>query len=135
MCNAAERSNATIINVSFHHFSPYGVSGVVVIQESHLAIHTWPEYGYAAIDIFTCGDTVDPWVAYECLKESLQAESGSTMELKGADSSMTRENITESIIRDNKSRKIQPVYKRNVWLTERDENIALSLRKRTFDLW
>ena len=129
MCNAAERSNATIINVSFHHFSPYGVSGVVVIQESHLAIHTWPEYGYAAIDIFTCGDTVDPWVAYECLKESLQAESGSTMELKrGQTHLMTRENITESIIRDNKSRKIQPVYKRNVWLTERDENIALSLR-------
>ena len=82
MCDAAERSKATIINVSFHHFSPYGVSGVVVIQESHLAIHTWPEYGYAAIDVFTCGNTVDPWVAYAYLKEALQAESGSTMELK-----------------------------------------------------
>ena len=129
MCEAAEKSQATIINVSFHHFSPYGVSGVVVIQESHLAIHTWPEYGYAAIDIFTCGDSVDPWVAYEYLKEALQAESGSTMELKrGQTHLMTRESIAESIVRDERSRRINPVYKRNVWLTERDENIALSLR-------
>ena len=129
MCDAAERSKATIINVSFHHFSPYGVSGVVVIQESHLAIHTWPEYGYAAIDVFTCGNTVDPWVAYAYLKEALQAESGSTMELKrGQTHLMTRERLEENIVRDEKSRKIQAVYKRNVWLTERDENIALSLR-------
>lgn len=53
---AALSMNATIVTTNFHHFSPYGVSGVVVIQESHLTIHTWPEYGYAALDVFTCGE-------------------------------------------------------------------------------
>lgn len=56
MSNAAEAMQATIVLRTFHHFAPMGVSGVVVIQESHLTIHTWPEHGYAAIDIFTCGD-------------------------------------------------------------------------------
>ena len=60
MVEAAETAGATVINSTFHHFSPYGVSGVVVIQESHLAIHTWPEFGYAAVDLFTCGDSVNP---------------------------------------------------------------------------
>lgn len=48
--------NVTYINDFFHKFSPYGVSGVVVIAESHFTIHTYPEYGYCAIDIFTCGE-------------------------------------------------------------------------------
>jgi S-adenosylmethionine decarboxylase len=56
MNEAAEAMEATIVTSTFHHFSPLGVSGVVVIMESHLTIHTWPEYGYAAIDIFTCGE-------------------------------------------------------------------------------
>ena len=50
----ATESGATIVNSNFHTFSPYGVSGVVVIQESHFTIHTWPEHNYAAIDIFSC---------------------------------------------------------------------------------
>ena len=50
---------ATLINTSFHKFSPYGVSGVVVIAESHITIHTWPEHNYAAIDVFTCNDKID----------------------------------------------------------------------------
>lgn len=53
---AAEAMGATVVTSTFHHFSPLGVSGVVVIQESHLTIHTWPEYDYAAADIFTCGE-------------------------------------------------------------------------------
>lgn len=53
---AADLAGATIVNSAFHHFSPYGVTGVLVIAESHIAAHTWPEYGYAAIDCFTCGD-------------------------------------------------------------------------------
>ncbi len=52
---AANVMGATIVISTFHHFSPLGVSGVVVIKESHLTIHTWPEHQYAAIDIFTCG--------------------------------------------------------------------------------
>ena len=54
-------------------FSPYGVSGVVIIAESHLAIHTWPELGYAAVDLFTCGPKCDPKIAYEFLKKKFTA--------------------------------------------------------------
>ena len=50
---------ATLINTTFHKFSPYGVSGVLVIAESHITIHSWPEHRYAAIDVFTCNDKID----------------------------------------------------------------------------
>lgn len=82
MCDAAVLAGATIVQKTFHHFSPYGVSGVVVIAESHLAIHTWPEYGYAAVDLFTCGSSVDPLIAYEHLREQLHAKSAFYSELK-----------------------------------------------------
>jgi len=55
LLQAAEAMNATVVSYQFHAFSPYGVSGVVIIQESHLTVHTWPEHGYAAVDVFTCG--------------------------------------------------------------------------------
>ena len=55
MLEAARASGATIVTHSFHHFSPHGVSGAVIIAESHLAIHTWPEHGFAAVDFFSCG--------------------------------------------------------------------------------
>ncbi|MGI6574442.1 MAG: adenosylmethionine decarboxylase, partial [bacterium] len=67
MVNAALKAGAEVREVAFHKFSPQGVSGVVIISESHLSIHTWPENGYAAIDVFTCGDRVDPWDAYDYL--------------------------------------------------------------------
>ncbi len=82
MRTAARKANSTIVNSTFHRFSPYGVSGVVVIAESHLSIHTWPEYGYAAVDLFTCGESVDPWKAFEYLKDVLKSKRESTMELK-----------------------------------------------------
>ncbi|MGH1432921.1 MAG: adenosylmethionine decarboxylase [Lewinella sp.] len=67
LLEAAERMEATVVNAQFHAFSPYGVSGVVVIQESHLTIHTWPEHQYAAIDIFTCGTLkLEEGIAYLC---------------------------------------------------------------------
>ena len=56
METAANNAGATIVETLIHQFSPHGLSGVVVIAESHLAIHTWPEQNYAAIDIFTCGN-------------------------------------------------------------------------------
>lgn len=55
MREAAVVSGATIVQSVFHMFSPHGVSGVVVVSESHLAVHTWPEHGYAAVDYFSCG--------------------------------------------------------------------------------
>lgn len=58
MLEAARRSGATIVAHNFHRFAPHGVSGVVVIAESHLAIHTWPERRFAALDLFTCGDAL-----------------------------------------------------------------------------
>lgn len=82
MRKAAEIAGATIVNSTFHHFSPFGVSGVVVIKESHLAIHTWPEYSYAAVDIFTCGETLQPWKAYEFLQQAFQANECHTKEIQ-----------------------------------------------------
>ena len=82
MLNATKEANATIISHNFHKFSPYGVSGVVVIAESHVAIHTWPEYNYAAVDIFTCGDTIDPWIIQEFLKDAFSSKNISSMEMK-----------------------------------------------------
>jgi S-adenosylmethionine decarboxylase proenzyme len=79
---AADECGATILGESFHRFSPQGVSGVVIIAESHLFIHTWPEYGYAAADIFTCGNSVQPEKAAELLIEKLGAESHSMIEIQ-----------------------------------------------------
>ena len=73
MAQAAETAGATVLKTAFQDFNPQGVSGVVVIAESHLTIHTWPEYGYAAVDIFTCGTKVDPWRAADFLNEHLEA--------------------------------------------------------------
>lgn len=56
LLTAAERGGLTVVNDVIHKFNPHGVSGVVVVAESHLAIHTWPEHGYASLDIYTCGD-------------------------------------------------------------------------------
>jgi S-adenosylmethionine decarboxylase len=81
MVTAAEKAGAIIFTETFHHFSPHGVSGAVIIAESHLSIHTWPEYGYAAVDLFTCGDTVSSTRAFNGLRESLESTQVSTMEM------------------------------------------------------
>lgn len=75
MLKAAKDSNATIINSSFHDFHPQGISGVVIIAESHFTIHAWPEHDYAAVDIFTCGDSINLPLAVESMKESFQSEN------------------------------------------------------------
>lgn len=82
MLKATLESGATILGDSFHNFEPHGVSGVVVIAESHLSIHTWPEYGFAALDLFTCGDEVDPWKAFGHLRAAFKAEHSSQIEIK-----------------------------------------------------
>lgn len=81
MVQAALECGATIVQKCFHLFSPYGVSGVIIISESHLAIHTWPELGYAAVDLFTCGDNCDPKVAYDFLKKMFNAKDASYSKL------------------------------------------------------
>ena len=82
MVAAAKIAKATIVGVHFHQFSPFGVSGVVVIAESHVAIHTWPEYAYAAVDIFTCGETLNSELAAQYLVDKFQSRQPSLMELK-----------------------------------------------------
>jgi S-adenosylmethionine decarboxylase len=79
---AAIQCGATVVGESFYHFSPHGVSGVVNIAESHIAIHTWPEYGYAAVDVFTCGEDVDPGKAASLITEKLEAKNHSLIELR-----------------------------------------------------
>lgn len=68
---ACKRGNLTLLDINMHEFQPHGVSGVAVLAESHISVHTWPEYGYAALDIFTCGDTADPEAALMSLKDQL----------------------------------------------------------------
>ena len=78
--SACRVSGATILSESFLACSPYGgVSGVVIIAESHFSVHTWPEYCYAAIDIFTCGDSLQPEKAVELLVRELQAKDHSIL--------------------------------------------------------
>ena len=79
---AANEAGATVLGESFHQFKPHGVSGVVIIAESHLFIHTWPECGYAAVDIFTCGDSVQPGKAARKLIKGIGAKSHSILEIQ-----------------------------------------------------
>ena len=82
MKEAARVSGATIVESVFHRFQPHGISGVVVVAESHLAIHTWPEHGYAAVDFFTCGADIDYWQAHDYLKRSFAAEDSEVKEIE-----------------------------------------------------
>jgi len=131
MVAAAQKAGATVINSTFHHFSPFGVSGVVVIQESHLAIHTWPEYGYAAVDLFTCGE-MDAWISFDHLKECFGSTSYSALEMKrGSVNLLTRNDFDMTTMRQragDPNWKNPEFYTRNVWFTDKDEDQALSLR-------
>ncbi len=88
---AVRESGATIVESVFHRYNPQGVSGVVVIAESHCSIHTWPEYGYAAVDFFTCGQSVDPVLAHQYMEQKMRAESSTIKELERGIPSDTHE--------------------------------------------
>lgn len=81
MLDAARRAEATIITHSFHQFAPQGVSGAVIIAESHLSIHTWPELGYAAVDLFTCGKELAGEAALTTLRDGLAADTVSVLRI------------------------------------------------------
>ncbi len=72
--NAAKLANAKILNLMSHKFDPQGVTAIALLAESHLSIHTWPESGYSAVDIFTCGQNMKPDLACQYLIELLRAE-------------------------------------------------------------
>ena len=82
MIAAAKAAGATIMESAFHRFEPQGVSGTVILAESHLSIHTWPEKGYAAMDFYTCGDHTDPWLACDLATTALAAKSVLTTEFR-----------------------------------------------------
>ena len=77
MLLAVEKVGASVVGETFHRFDPQGVTGVLAIAESHLSVHTWPEYAYAAADIFTCGSSVDPELAAQVLIDRLESRSPS----------------------------------------------------------
>ncbi len=80
--DAVKACGATLLKIDLHKFSPYGgISGVAIIKESHLSIHSWPEYGYAAIDIFVCGN-VNPYKAIPVIKKGFKTDEVQVMEVK-----------------------------------------------------
>ena len=81
MLKAANLIGATVIDSTFNSFNPKGVSGVITIAESHLAIHTWPEYRFAAVSFETCGDKIQPWKAFNSLKRALKAKRTSQFDM------------------------------------------------------
>ena len=82
MTTAARAAGATIVKAVFHAFNPVGVSGVVVITESHLAIHTWPEHAFASVDLFTCGASIDAKAGIEVLRRGFRAERVTVKEVQ-----------------------------------------------------
>ncbi|KPJ60466.1 MAG: S-adenosylmethionine decarboxylase [Latescibacteria bacterium DG_63] len=81
LARAAEIANTKIWSISFHRFPPYGVSGVVVISESHLSVHTWPEAHYVALDIYTCGRDAKPEDAVDYAMKEFGATEMHTTEI------------------------------------------------------
>lgn len=83
LLEAAEASGAKVLEEFFRKFSQGGgVTGLLAIAESHFSIHTWPEYGYAAVDLFTCGDHVNPWKAYEVIRGRMKPSRADVKELR-----------------------------------------------------
>lgn len=74
MLNACHVANATILGISAHKFEPQGVTIIVLLAESHISIHSWPEYNYVAIDVFTCGKNMDPQAAIDYLEKTLKPQ-------------------------------------------------------------
>ena len=97
LMESAKKSRATIVSEHFHNFSPYGVSGVVIIAESHLSIHTWPEYKYAAIDYYSCDANTDPMIAVEYLKEHFGARDVKILQVKRGELTKDKCNIVPHI--------------------------------------
>lgn len=70
---ASQACNSTLINLVVHKFDPQGFTGVALLAESHLSVHTWPESGQAICDVFTCGDETTPLEGVEYMKDALEA--------------------------------------------------------------
>jgi len=80
--DAVKAAKSTPLELVVHKFSPHGITGVILLTESHIAIHTWPELNYVAIDVFTCGDWTKPHRALEYLKKQFKPKKVDIRELK-----------------------------------------------------
>jgi len=99
MQKAAQAARVTVVQSAFHKFGDLGVSGVLVIAESHLSIHTWPEYRYAAVDLFTCGEKAKPEGALKVLAKSLNSRRMiNRVVLRGTNDELA---IVESVLPDS----------------------------------
>lgn len=92
LLEAADQAGATIVSHHFHKFSPCGVSGVVIIQESHLTIHTWPEHNFASVDIYTCGKEMDFTAAVNYLKTKFDCDKIVTKHFERGNHMITTKN-------------------------------------------
>lgn len=93
LLKAARSSELTVVDVKTHYFSP-GATSMVIIGESHLSIHTWPEYGYAAVDIFVCGGR-DPRRALEVLVKELKPKKVKALEVRRGIDALRVEEVVE----------------------------------------
>ena len=85
MCRAAEAGGATVVHQHFHQFNPWGVTGVLLLAESHISVHTWVDEGFAAFDIFTCGP-MDTDKVLEVIREGLKPSHASVRRIvRGGD--------------------------------------------------
>ena len=91
---ACRLAGATFLNLESHRFEPQGVTVVVLLAESHLSIHTWPEKNYAGADIFTCGENMTPGKACEYLAERFSASSRSTVVLERGTKPMDESSVS-----------------------------------------
>ena len=106
---AVRRCGATIVQSVFHRYNPQGVSGVVIIAESHISMHTWPEYGYAAVDFFTCGESIDPYLAHDYLSQKLEASGVQVREIQRGIPSPTDEVIDHKPMHQSETETIKGV--------------------------
>lgn len=81
LVKAAEIAGTQVWSISVNRFPPKGVSGVIVISESHISVHTWPEYGYGALDFYTCGESTDPEKAVFFAVEAFGASTSHITEI------------------------------------------------------
>jgi len=79
---AVKVAGGTLLGIKSHAFKPHGVSAVALLGESHMSIHTWPELGYAAVDVFTCGASMDPYRAVELLRHVLRAGKATVRDMQ-----------------------------------------------------
>ena len=102
--------DVNMLDLKVYPFSPVGVTGIAIVSESHLVIHTWPEYGYAAVDVFTCGAPRDPKDAVEVLRRHYQPEHIGVMEINRGQLDLPNYRVAPRPERSRSSPRRAPVY-------------------------